>query len=100
MTGNVFVSVIMPVRNEASFIAQSLSAVLQQDYPPEWLEILVVDGQSSDRTLDIIKTLPGAERVRIIENPRRIQAAGMNAGIRQARGEFIVRVDGHTLIAP
>ena len=96
----VFVSVVMPVRNEESFIALSLNAVLHQDYPQERMEILVADGDSEDATREIIQALPGAERVQLIRNPRRTQAAGMNAAIRRARGDVIVRVDGHTVIAP
>src|SRR5579885_1693029 len=100
MTDAVFVSVILPVRNEEAFIARSLGAVLNQDYPPDRMEILVADGESEDRTLQIIASLPGPERVRIIPNPRRTQAAGLNEAIREARGEIIIRVDGHTIIAP
>ncbi len=95
-----FVSVIMPVRNEEAFIARSLGAVLSQDYPADRIEAVVADGESDDRTRDIIASLPGAERVRVIDNPQRRQAFGLNAAIRQARGEIIVRVDGHTIIAP
>jgi succinoglycan biosynthesis protein ExoA len=95
-----FVSVIMPVRNEAAFIALSLNAVLHQDYPRQRMEILLADGASEDDTLAIVRSLPGAARVRIIHNPRRTQAAGMNEALRQARGDVIVRVDGHTVIAP
>lgn len=94
------VSVIMPVRNEAAFIARSLGAVLAQDYPPDRLEVLIADGMSSDDTLAIIRALPGSERVRIIPNPARKQAEGLNAAIPLARGEIIVRVDGHTIVAP
>jgi glycosyltransferase involved in cell wall biosynthesis len=94
------ITVIMPIRNEEAFIAQSLGAILNQDYPQDRLEILIADGLSDDRTLDVIRSLPGSDRVRIIPNPRRTQAAGMNAAIPQARGEFILRVDGHTVIAP
>lgn len=95
-----FVSVIMPVRNEEAFIARSLGAVLTQDYPLERFEALIADGESDDRTREVIASLPGAERVRIIENPQRRQAFGMNAALRHAHGEIIVRVDGHTIIAP
>ncbi len=96
----VFVSVIMPVRNEEAFIDRSLEAVLNQDYPAEAMEILMADGLSNDRTLDIIQALPGAERVRIIPNPQRIQAAGLNKALQHAQGDVIIRVDGHTVIAP
>ena len=94
-----FVTVIMPIRNEALYIAHSLGAVLEQDYPQEQLEIIVVDGQSSDDTLARITEVPGANRVTVLSNFRQIQSAGMNCGIHIAQGEFIIRVDGHTVIA-
>src|SRR6185437_6462345 len=73
---------------------------LSQQYPPERIEALIADGQSDDRTRAVIASLPGAERVRVIENPQRRQAFGLNLALRQARGDIIVRVDGHTIIAP
>ncbi|PJF41480.1 MAG: glycosyltransferase family 2 protein [Chloroflexi bacterium] len=94
------VTVIMPVRNEAAFIARSLGAVLEQDYPPEKVEIIVADGMSDDDTLSIIQSLPGVDRVTIIENPERIQSYGLNHALEHARGDYIIRVDGHTIIAP
>ena len=94
------VTVILPIRNERAFIERSLGAVLAQDYPADRMEILIADGMSDDDTRAIIAALPGAERVRIIDNPRRIQSAGLNAAIAQATGDILVRVDGHTLIAP
>ncbi len=95
-----YVSVIMPVRNEESFIARSLGAALAQDYPADRIEVIVADGQSDDRTRAIIRELPGSERVKVIDNPRRWQSCGLNLALRRARGEIIVRVDGHTMIAP
>ncbi len=94
------VSILLPIRNEAAFIERCLGAVLAQDYPADRLEILIADGMSDDGTLDLIAAMPGGERVRIIPNPARIQAAGLNALIREAYGDILVRVDGHTIIAP
>ena len=94
------VTILLPVRNEAAFIARCLGAVLAQDYPADRLEVLVADGESEDGTPDLIRALPGDERVRIVPNPARIQAAGLNLLIREAQGDILVRVDGHTLIAP
>lgn len=94
------VTVVIPIRNEAAFIERCLGAVLGQDYPPEKLEVLIADGMSDDNTVEIIRRMPGADRVRIFENPDRIQAAGLNIIIPQARGEYVIRVDGHTIIAP
>ena len=95
-----FVSVILPVRNEERFIALTLGAILNQTYPAERIEILIADGLSDDHTVDVIRAQPGAERVQIISNPRRIQAAGLNKAIQSAKGDYIIRVDGHTIIAP
>lgn len=95
------VSVIMPLRNEADMIRRSLGAVLAQDYPGEQLEVLVVDGMSDDDTRAIVGEMAAADgRVRLLDNPARIVPTAMNIGIAAARGEVIVRVDGHTLIAP
>lgn len=94
------VTLIMPIRNEEAFIERSLGAVLGQDYPADRLQILVVDGMSTDATLDVIRNMEGVQRVRVLQNPRRIQAAAINVGIEQAAGAVVVRVDGHTVIAP
>ncbi len=96
-----FVSVIMPVRNEASFIERSVGAVASQDYPHDRMEILIADGMSADATRDIISSLqrPHAN-VKLIDNPGRIVATGLNAALRQAKGEIIVRIDGHCEVAP
>lgn len=90
----------MPVLNEAEFIAQSLGTVLAQDYPADRLEILVVDGGSTDTTRAIVQQLMADHpHLRLLDNPGRIQAAALNIGIRAAAGEIVVRVDGHTLVA-
>ncbi|HVU11789.1 MAG TPA: glycosyltransferase family 2 protein [Phototrophicaceae bacterium] len=94
------VTVIMPVRNEAEWIARSVGAVLAQDYPPEQVEILLADGCSDDQTVSIVQGLRDASRVRVLANPQRIQSAGLNRALAAASGDVIVRVDGHTVIAP
>ena len=95
------VSVLMPVREEAGFIRHSLSAVLEQSYPADRLEVIVADGGSTDGTRELVAEL-GAQHpnLRLIDNPGRIVPTGLNAAIRAARGEIIVRVDGHTIVAP
>ncbi len=93
----------MPVRNEESFIRRSLGAVLEQDYPAELVQVLVADGMSDDLTRDIVVELAAtrpAHTVEIVDNPGGIVPTGFNAALTRARGEVIVRVDGHTIIAP
>ncbi|HVO71726.1 MAG TPA: glycosyltransferase family 2 protein [Aggregatilineaceae bacterium] len=96
-----FVTVVMPVRNEAALIQPSLGAVLAQDYPADRIEVLVVDGESTDETLSIVQAIAAVDvRVRVLSNPGWIQARALNIGLDTARGEVIVRVDGHTIITP
>jgi cellulose synthase/poly-beta-1,6-N-acetylglucosamine synthase-like glycosyltransferase len=89
----------MPVRNEASFIDQTLNSVLDQDYPPERFEVIVADGRSTDgcreRVADVMVSDP-FRRVRLVDNERAIFSTGFNVGLRQARGEVVVMLGGHT----
>lgn len=95
------VTIIMPVRNEGAFIRNSLDAVLNQDYPAELLEIIVADGMSDDDTRALVRELMDSHpNLKMIDNPSRIVPTAMNLAIRAARGEVVVRADGHTLIAP
>lgn len=94
-------TVVMPVRNEGAFLRRSLAAVLSQDHPPELLEVIVADGMSDDETRPIVREMMARHpQLRMVDNPARIVPAGMNRAIREARGEVIVRVDGHTMVAP
>ncbi len=95
------VTIILPVRNEQDFIEKTLETVFAQDYPADRIEILVVDGMSDDATADIVERLT-ADRpnLRLLKNPRRLQSFGMNLGIGEAKGEFIIRMDGHALYGP
>ncbi len=96
-----FVTVVLPVYNESAWIERSLGAILAQDYPAASMEVLVVDGLSTDSTPAQVQAIAARDpRVRLLYNPRRIQAISMNRAVAEARGEFIIRVDGHTLIAP
>jgi succinoglycan biosynthesis protein ExoA len=97
------VSVVMPVRNEADFIEESLGAVLAQDYPAELMEVLVADGMSNDGTREAVQRLSNNPRgipVTLVDNPGRIVPTGLNLVLARARGDVVVRVDGHCRIAP
>jgi succinoglycan biosynthesis protein ExoA len=99
-----FVTVVMPIRNEARFIATSLAAVLGQDYPPDRFEVIVADGMSDDPTREVVdaavEAAGNAPPVTVIDNPARIAASGLNAAISKGKGDVIVRVDGHCEIQP
>jgi len=97
------VSVIIPVRNEEEYIEQCLASVLDQDYPPDRLEIIVVDGLSEDDTRGLARrVLENNDSInsRILTNPDQATPAGLNQGIRDSSGEMIMRLDGHSRIAP
>ena len=97
-----FVSVIMPVRNEADFIERSLKAVLAQKYPHDSMEIIIADGLSTDETRFLIERLAGVSDIpiSIVDNPERIAPTGLNYAIAKSKGEIVVRVDGHCEIDP
>lgn len=87
-TTAVFVSVVLPVFNEERHIEACLEDIFAQDYPAELIEVLVGDGMSTDRTREILRDIsarrPG--RLRVIDNPRQLQAPAMNVMIAAARG--------------
>jgi len=93
-----FVTLLLPVRNEAKSIRESLMSIINQDYPRDRMEIIVVDGKSTDNTkLEIkklIKEYPDMN-LGILDNPKQIVSSALNIGILQSSGEYIIRVDGH-----
>lgn len=99
--GAPFVSVVVPCRNEGRHIERCLESILAAKYPQDSFEVLVVDGESTDNTRELV--LEAARRnaqVRLIPNPRRITPAGLNAGIREARGDVIIIMGAHAGYPP
>jgi len=96
-----YVSIVLPVYNEQTYIVRCLAAIQKQDYPADSLEILVIDGFSTDDTRRLVSLAAVADtRVKLLDNLERLQAHGLNYGIKAAHGQIIIRVDGHVLIAP
>jgi GT2 family glycosyltransferase len=89
----------MPIRNEADFIERAIKSILENDYPAEKMEILVVDGMSDDGTREVMRKLSQADgRIRMLDNPKRIVPTAMNIGLRAAKGKQFIRIDGHAEI--
>jgi succinoglycan biosynthesis protein ExoA len=92
------ITVMLPVRNEQRFIAQTLKQIYDQDYPKALLDVVVADGMSTDSTRDIVsdfaRTHPDLQ-VQLIENPKRLSSAGRNIALRHGRGEYFLLIDGH-----
>lgn len=94
------VTVIMPVLNEESHLEASVQSILDQAYPGE-LEIILALGPSHDSTNEVAAAI--AKRVpalRFIDNPRGLTTIGLNAAIKLAKHDYIVRVDAHSELAP
>lgn len=92
------ITVVCPIYNEEKYIARCIESIMEQDYPKSDMEVLFVDGMSTDHTRAIIEEyLPRCPYLRVIDNPQRIVPYAMNAGIKAAKGDVIIRLDAHAL---
>jgi GT2 family glycosyltransferase len=90
---------MVPVRNEVRFIADLVRALIAQQYPRNRFELIVVDGFSSDGTREVLFDLRRQHPdLIVIDNPEQIVSTGLNRAIEIARGDVIIRIDGHALI--
>jgi glycosyltransferase involved in cell wall biosynthesis len=93
-------SVIIPAFNEAAHIERVVTGFLATRYP-NLIEVLVVDGGSTDNTPEIIRRLARHDRrVRLMDNPLKVQSAALNIGIAEMQGDIFLRADGHSDYAP
>ena len=90
-----FVSVIVPALNAEAYIKDCLISLLQMDYPPQWREILVVDNGSTDRTAEIIKSLPVSY---LLETQRGVSSV-RNGGIKASRGDILAFTDADCVVS-
>jgi succinoglycan biosynthesis protein ExoA len=94
------VSVIVPCFNEEETILQLLEAVYNQTYPLDEIEVIISDGLSTDNTREVINTFQLCHthlKIRIIDNLKRIIPSGLNRAIETANGNFIIRLDAHSI---
>lgn len=96
------VSVIIPCYNEEKTIGLLLDALEKQTYPLDHMEVVIADAMSTDGTREVIagylQSRPDFS-IRVVDNPKRIIPAGLNAAIRTSRGEIILRLDAHSIPA-
>ena len=98
MSSGLEVSIIMPVRNEAASLDATLASVCSQVTDAS-IEVIVIDDHSTDSSRDIIESWAARdERVRLVSSPRRGIPQALNCGLEAARGRYLVRVDGHSII--
>lgn len=97
------VTVAIPTLDEERYLERCLESLLEDDYPRELLEVLIVDGGSADRTVEIAERL-GREQpfVRVLHNPAKLQSAAFNLAMREAdpRSDYLIRCDAHARYAP
>ena len=93
-----FVSLIIPTLNEEKYLEQTITSLLSNDYPDSKLEILIIDGLSKDNTLVIAQEFANKfTNIRLISNPKIYQSAALNIGIKESKGDFIIRADAHAI---
>lgn len=92
---SVVVSVLVPVLDEQAHLEQCVPAMLGQRLGDD-VEFLFLDGGSSDGSREVLERIATADpRVRVLDNPLRTTPAALNLGLREARGEFVARMDAH-----
>lgn len=96
--GNGIVSIVMPMRNEARIVRDVVSSVLAQEVPGHEIEVLVVDGRSTDGSRAIVEELAARDRrVRVLDNPHQLTPHALNIGLRAASGELVGIFGSHAL---
>jgi glycosyltransferase involved in cell wall biosynthesis len=95
-----FVSIVVPLLNEAPYIEGLTRSFFEQTYPPDRFEILMADGGCTDDTIELLRKIDPDNRIRVLDNPGRTAPAALNVLISAARGEIITRVDAHSRVAP
>jgi succinoglycan biosynthesis protein ExoA len=95
-----FVTLVMPVRNEAAYIRSNLTAILDSDYPDKRFEVIVSDGMSTDRTRKIVQDLMRKHhRLSMVDNIHQIVPTALNIALKQAKGDVIIIVGGHCRVS-
>jgi len=93
----IFVSIVIPSRNEAKYISKVLENILSQDYPADLIEVIIIDGESDDNTLYNISTYKDKfKNLKILNNPAKVVPHALNIGIKSATGSVIIRMDAHS----
>jgi cellulose synthase/poly-beta-1,6-N-acetylglucosamine synthase-like glycosyltransferase len=93
----VDVSVLIPVLNEEGYLPRTVPAMLAQESAGN-VEFLFIDGTSEDGTRALLERMAVEDpRIRVLDNPDRLTPKALNVGLRASRGEFVARMDAHTL---
>lgn len=95
------VTLIVAMRNEQRHVARCVASLLAQDYPHDRLEVLFMDGRSTDATREIVSAaIAERDGFELVDNPGVIQSIAWNLGIERARGDLVGIVSAHSELAP
>lgn len=95
------VSVLVPVLDEERHLPEALAAMLAQELAEGEAEFIFADGGSTDGTRRLLEMAASRDRrIRLVDNPRRTTACGLNVALAQARGEYTARMDAHVAYPP
>jgi glycosyltransferase involved in cell wall biosynthesis len=93
-----FVSVVIPERNEEEKISFCLKSLLDSDYPHDRFEVIVVDGMSEDRTVEIVTSFSQEhQNIKLLYNEKRTTPVARNIGIKASVGEYVMFFDAHSI---
>lgn len=88
------ISIVIPTYNSERTLPQCLDSIKDQDYPRDQIEIIIADGGSTDRTLEIARK----HTVKVLSNPRRTGEAGKSVGAKAAESEIIAFIDSDNIL--
>lgn len=95
----ILVTAMVVVRNEEEYIKISLKSLLEQNFPENQYEVIIIDGMSDDNTMkniqEIIANYKGQVQIKILQNEKKLLAPGWNLGIKNAQGKYVIRIDAH-----
>ena len=102
MRNNFDVSMIIVSLNAEMYIVRAIKSLMLQGFSKELFEIIIVDGDSNDRTVALSKSILEKNSVnyQIIKNEKKILSTGWNLGLKAARGKYVIRIDAHSEIQP
>ncbi|MFC1634958.1 glycosyltransferase family 2 protein [Planctomycetota bacterium] len=96
---SLLVSIVIPCRNEEKFIGKCLDSIIDNHFPQDRLEVLVVDGMSEDGTKEVVSEYARKNSfIKRLVNSERITPTAMNIGIKSAKGDIIILVNAHSIL--
>ncbi len=99
---DLIVSVILPVYNEEKYIVKCIESLISQTYPRCKMEWILVDGNSNDKTVEIINEYAsnGEYPIKLLHNEKQKTPYSLNIAIKEAKGKYIIRLDAHSYFYP